>query len=93
MPQRVDAKEVDDTGAWCIYFDGGCSYKSKEKQGAGGYVVFAPDGMLQAGRGVYLGASMTNNTSKSRGLVSAMECVGKLRSYAHMSHVVVHGDL
>ena len=89
MPQRVNAKVVDDVGALCMYFDGGCSCKSPGKPGAGGYVVFVPQGNLLAGRGVFVGPGMTNNTSESRGLVCAIECVDELLTRARYPHVVV----
>ena len=72
MPQRVNAKVVVDVRALRVYFDGGCSCKSPGKPGAGGFVVFSPEGRLLAGRGVFLGLGMTNNTSESRGMVLAM---------------------
>ena len=55
-----------------VYFDGRCV----QKQGAGGYVAFAPDGKLLGGMALYFGSqARSNNEAEAEALLCALRWV------------------
>ena len=71
------------------YFDGGC----RDKQGSGGYLIFAPDGSLLAAQAIYYGnAAPTNNVAECKALVDCLDAVSKLDLPTSCPGVLVNGD-
>ena len=68
---------VDPALCLCVYFDG-CS-KVKQKLGAGGYLVYQPDGtLLAAAANYYRHEGPTNNVSEARALVYCITALDKV---------------
>ena len=76
-PARELGLGVDPALCLCAYFDGGC--KVKQRLGAGGYLVYHPDGMLlAAAANYYWHEGPTNNVSEARALVDRITALDKV---------------
>ena len=77
-PARELGLGVDPTLCQCAYFDGGC--KVKHILGAGGYLMYWPDGTLLAAAANYNGhEGPTNNVSEAWALVDCIIALDKVR--------------
>ncbi len=80
---------VDESSAIRLYFDG----RSADKQGSGGFIVFAPDGQVLGGAASNYGTEAgTVNAAEMESLLRGLQWLHHNEEKLRAPYIVIYGD-